>query len=200
MTAAGKAMAGYLKQHPHYDEMVRFLKANQSAVIESLSFDAAEIAERVSFDALLQLVDTMGGAVLFVPTGLRPDYEILRYTDEETARKLIEHFANCSMSIPPASKVIQIFNRAFIRRHRADGARKLAIATGLSERSVYRILQHSREMAGAARSGRGVLSTPFLPSPGGAAGVGAASPATHHQASAVPHFCKRRGAHDNVAP
>jgi hypothetical protein len=160
-------MAGFLKRHPHYDEMVGFLRANQSTVVDCLPFDAAEIVERVSLDALLKLVDAMGGATLLVPTRLKPDSQILHYTDEETAQRLISQFAMCNMHIPPASKIIQIFNTAYIRRHRADGARKLAIATGLSERSVYRIIQHSREMAGTARPGG--VSSPFMASPDRAA-------------------------------
>ena len=59
--------------------------------------------------------------------------------------------------------------------------------------------QRTLEMAGAARPG-GRAHGPFLASPGGVAGVGAASPATHHQAGAVPYFRERKGAHTNSAP
>jgi hypothetical protein len=105
--------------------------------------------ELIGLAATLNLVEHFGGLIaLYVPRDIEPEHPIAQAIGITAARKLAAHYGtDCLRNIPRCVDGLRRIRDAEIhaRREAGESPARLALAFGLTERNVWRILAEIRD-------------------------------------------------------
>lgn len=97
-----------------------------------------EVASAIGLESARKLIECFGGTELFVPQTITARHKIAKAIGIESARMLSTYFHGTELSLP-----VSWARRREVEKLAGDPEmtkQKIAIATGYSERQVYRIL------------------------------------------------------------
>lgn len=123
---------------------------NARLAIEDLPESLRDVVELIGLAATLKLVEHFGGLIaLYVPRDIEPEHPIAVAIGITAARKLSDHYGtDCLRNIPRCVAGLRRIRDAEIHaRHKTESAARLALAFGLTERQVWRILSEALDSA-----------------------------------------------------
>lgn len=115
--------------------------------LDDLPESLREVVELIGLSATLKLVEHYGGLIaVYVPREIEPDHRLARDLGLAPARKLAGHYGgDCLRNIPRCVEGMRRIRDAEIRARRAEGAARLALEFGLTERQIWTILGEGDE-------------------------------------------------------
>ncbi len=119
------------------------MKLSRADLPESLH----DVVELIGFTATLKLVEHYGGLIaLYVPREIEPDHHLARNLGLASARKLASHYGTDTLrNIPRCVNGLRRIRDEEIRARRGEGAARLALEYGLTERQIWTILAEDDE-------------------------------------------------------
>lgn len=115
------------------------------ALKQELPSDLGEMADVISAEAVIKLVDTYGGQVLYVPANPHPDSYLVMTIGKEGSAALCEHYHGCEVFVPKLDKLRRSYRDLEIIAKSRSGrtVRELSSHYGLSSRSIRKILSRA---------------------------------------------------------
>lgn len=120
--------------------------STQSLPFEALPDSLLELADYISKDAIMRLVERYGGSTCYVPKVLPETSELATVIGQDATRALACVFGGGHLEIPKASQLRRtVRNRQIVQRHQEEGLsrRALARAFDMTERHIGNILKEA---------------------------------------------------------
>jgi hypothetical protein len=101
-----------------------------------------DVVELIGLAATLKLVEHYGGLIaLYVPREIEPGHHLARNLGLAPARKLASRYGTDTLrNIPRCEEGLRRIRNAEIKARRGEGAARLALEYGLTERQIWTIL------------------------------------------------------------
>ena len=109
---------------------------------QELPRELAEMADVISGEAILKLVDSFGGLPLYIPSSPSPESLLTQAIGHEWASALCKHYHGCEVFVPKLDELRRQYrNKEIIaQNHVGKGNRELALQYKLSSRMIRSIL------------------------------------------------------------
>ncbi|MCW9034566.1 MAG: hypothetical protein OQJ97_10130 [Rhodospirillales bacterium] len=125
------------------EALAKYCEENESLVLASMSFFAAEIADCLGFKDAIKLIARFGGGTARFPHTISQrtqSSDIFQTIGAEQTEKFIERFGGGDMYVPSPKSVLKIIQIEEMKRRRCQGesARKISQRFDVSERTVRR--------------------------------------------------------------